>query len=95
MSKVRHYPLGDTVDMEATFRNDLREKTNPDTVTATVKAPSTAITNPTANPTVTGVYLAAQAASEEGVWYYRFVGVGNGADAVAEGSFCVDPSSVI
>ena len=88
------YAYGDTVVINAVFVDIGGAPANPATVDVTVKAPDGTLTTPTATNIGVGQYRAVTDGTEPGIWYYRVVGVGNDSDATAEGSFCVEASSI-
>lgn len=90
------YQPGDTVPLEATFRNAAGTPTNT-TATLTIRSPDGSNSTPTPTNTGPGVYhydytLPSNAA--EGVWEYIFAGAG-AVTAAERKTFVVEPFSLI
>lgn len=87
--------IGSVVEQEVTFLNTNGVLTNPSTVTGTAKTPSgVAVVASSVTNVSTGVYDVLYDGNEAGLWFFRVEGSGGGVDAVIEGSFCVQASSV-
>lgn len=79
---------------QVVFRNTSGALADPTAVNANAKDP---LGNSRVGTTVQqslGIWDALFAADVAGLWFYRVEGEGNSVDAVVEGSFCVQESSV-
>lgn len=87
--------IGTTIEKEVYFRNTLGQLADPTTVTASAKKPDgTNVVATAINHISTGRYDVLYLADLAGLWFYRIEGIGNDTEEVAEGSFCIQPSSV-
>jgi len=91
------YDIGDTVRMQATFRNLSEALTTPTTTTLYVQDPSgnvSTIANASLSSGGTGVKYYDFTVDEAGTWWYRFKAAGNMV-AEEEGSFKVRNRQVV
>lgn len=82
------YYEGDTITLQATFRDIAGDLVDPSSVVLTVEDPSQNITTPSpTNPSV-GVYQAEVDLTEPGWWSYRWEGETSEGTKVCEGRVC-------
>lgn len=82
------YYEGDTITLQATFRDIAGDLVDPSSVTLYVEDPSGTITEPSpSNPSV-GVYQAEVDLDAAGWWNYRWEGVTTEGTKVCEGRVC-------
>lgn len=91
------YTYGQSVDVEATFKDGDGVLTDPSSVVFKVITPDgqttsyTVGSDPEATKVSTGVYRLRIEVNQEGIWYYRAEGLGT-IKGAGEGSFVVEDS---
>jgi hypothetical protein len=91
------HDIGDTVRLQASFRNFDGDLTSPTTTTLYIQDPSgvvTTVNNASISSGGTGVKYYDLAVDEAGTWWYRFKAAGN-LVAEEEGSFRVRNRQVV
>lgn len=88
------YVEGQTIVVEATFRDLAGELVDPPEVTATVRAPDGTQTTPTPVNQSTGIYHVTVLMDQSGWWKWRVVGTTEEGAAVCEDECCAQPSTI-
>ena len=88
------YVEGQTIVVQATFRDLDGVLADPDTVTVTVEDPDGVQSSPAASNVTVGVYQVPVTMDVSGWWKVRVVGVTGGMSAVCEILCCAKPSAL-
>lgn len=91
---IQIFDIGDTVKMQATFKDDSGDLSDPASVTLTVKDPDGDTSTPSVTKESTGVYYGTVQVDTAGTWRYRFESTGTPTLA-EEGTFKARVSEVV